>query len=263
MCVQRVSTILEGETAMNKKATNHPRFLLVSAVVLALGLLPAVAGAAVLAYEPFDYPDGSLTGNDGWATYSGTAGQVQVIGGEAELVQTTQSEDTALPFTEQGATDKTYASFKVRVLDGGGVIYFAHFKQAGTFFYFSRVYIAAPTGGGDFTFGLSNTSTLDATWASDFTYNTWHQIVISYDAADANGHSEMWVDPVNESSTKLVTDNGFQGDLAGQFGLREASGGVTHMRIDDIVIGQSFDDVINVPTPTASSTWGRVKAAYR
>jgi hypothetical protein len=244
---------------MSKRTSSRVGIFTLSAAVLALGLLPAIAGAAVLLNEKFIYPDGSLVGNDGWANASGTVGELQVVNEEAQLIQTTQSEDATVPFTPQGATDKTYASFKMRVASGGGTIYFLNFKQPGTFFYFARVFLAPPAGGGNYTLGLSNTSTLDVTWASDLTYNTTYQVVISYDASTSQ--SELWVDPVNEASTKIVTNNGFTGDLAGEILLREASGGATEQYVDDIVVGQSFDDVFPAPGVPSLSQWGMMLLA--
>ena len=64
---------------------------------------------ALIVHETFSHPDGSLTGQTPeiggiWTTHSGTAGQMQVVSGQAK-VNHTLSEDTHTNF--DGGSDRS------------------------------------------------------------------------------------------------------------------------------------------------------------
>jgi len=163
--------------------------------LLTLPGLPALflispSGAVTLASDDFSYPDGSLTSNPAWDTHSGNEGDL-LVSGEAAVVQHgAPSEDANLTFGTQSAGVLT-ATFDITVNDdeiigtsGTDFEYFAHFFTEGSFNFRSRVDVQAPTGGGDYTLGISSsTSTAEATLTSDFSFGETVPVSIDFDFA--------------------------------------------------------------------------------
>lgn len=241
-----------------KKATTA--FLALAALALA-----APAMAATFWTENFGYPDGDLTAVSGgvWVAHSGIASMpVQVVSGQAILAHGAGSrEDVNRSFPARAATDKTYACFKVTVTGTSPVtdVYFAHLKDSGTFNFGGRVF--ATTSGAAFTFGLSaSSSTIGATWPATLSFGQQYTVVVMYDAAA--GSAQLWVDPASEASASISAGGGTAGFLIEAFALRQA-GGNTGQAIDDVVVGETFNDVCGGATPTSATSWGRVKALYR
>jgi hypothetical protein len=224
----------------------------------ALGFLFSAAGLAsaqVVASDDFSYT-GALTAN-GWVAHSGAGNKVvQAAGGFATLNQGAGSgEDVSLTFPAFGATDTIYASFLLRIPSGNPVnpstngLYFAHFKNNGTFFH-GRVGVLAPSAGGDFRLAISDTSSLSAgaSWTSDSAFDTDYKIVVSWNAATAE--CRLWVDPLDSSSPSVSTFGTFPGDLMEGFALRQSSDYTGFQQVDDVVVGRSFADVC----PTLDTT---------
>jgi hypothetical protein len=251
---------------MSNRTTS--RFLVVSAVVLAFGLLPAIAGAAVLLNEPFSYPDGPLVGNDGWTAHSGAGNKpIMVTSGFVTVQQSTGSgEDDNTTFAAQDPAAVTWFSMDVKVdgVVGTAADYFTHIMPAGTTYYSARVHVSPPLAGGDFTFGLKagSSSTL-VTWPSDFSFGVTYKIVVNFDAS--TGNSTLWVDPVTEASPSIISTGGFTGDSEGAIALRQSSpsGATLTEVIDNILVGQEFCDVVACPTAVEPATWGNIKNAYK
>lgn len=228
--------------------------VLALAGVLSLGLVATTAGAAALLTDDFTYADGDLTTVSGgaWVNHSGSGFFIQVVGGVAVLDQGASSrEDVNRAHTAQGAADVTYASFKVMVpaadvISLGAGDYFAHFKNnSGSFAFPCRVYVAAPGGAGDFRFGVSGTSTGTTPivyWASDASFDTYYTIVAKYDAA--NGDATVWVNPSAEGDPSITSSGGAVGDVIESYALRQGGGNTCKQRVDDLVVGQSFADVM-------------------
>jgi hypothetical protein len=241
----------------------------IALAIVAVGILPAVASASMLLLEQFNYPNGNLVGNGGWTAHSGAgAVPIQVVDGVAVLNQGGGSrEDANVPLlAAQGATDKTYAAFKVTiesVTTLGAGDYFAHFRSA-TFLYPARVYIATPQNGGDFSFGLSATSTGTTPivyWGSAGIVGQEYTIVIAYDAATAT--TQLWIDPIDESSPSITSIGGTPGDLVSSFALRQGSGSTSVQHIGGILVGSTFADVVGGVVATENATFGGVKALFR
>ena len=226
-------------------------------VACVLGLATSVAHADILVNETFTHPDGNLVGQTPtpgpggtWVAHSAEGNNpVQVSGGAAILNQTgTSSEDVNTGLgTVMGAGEKFYAAFDLINTGGSSTVYFAHFKTSGTY-YLARAFITAPTGGGDYTIGLSNTSTMEVSWASDLTFGTSYRVVTSYDYD--TGVSELWIDPLNESSTKILTSTGYS-DPVEQYALRQGGSG-SSQTIDDLVVATTFNEALTgVPEPAS------------
>ena len=139
------------------------------AIALALVIsLAAGAGATLLVNEEFTHPDGSLVPNTptpgpgaAWATHSGVAGDLLVSSGQAIVQHGAPSEDANTDFGVFTAGALFYG-FDFSVADPGAVFgtdteYFAHFKDTGTDFT-SRLHVEGPLGGGNFTGGISGSS---------------------------------------------------------------------------------------------------------
>ena len=249
------------------------------ALCLAATTFAALANAGSLLTEPFSYSDGDLTlASAGlWATHSGTGTDIQVVSGIASGSMTQAPDDNRLLSGAPTATDKTYACFLVRIPAPSVTLvcnYFAHFMVNSTTFR-SKVFVTPL--GNSFTFGVSVTanaagsppappaSPLGATWATALNYDEWYTVVIDYDAA--TGVSDLWVNPSDESSTRITaTDAGAASGTLTAFGLRQSStsGAAFAWDVDNISVGTTFADACTgYPTPAARSTWGRIKSMYR
>ena len=232
---------------MNKKL-----FIGVASAIIAVGAWSNVLRADVIAYDNFDYADGSLVGNGGWANHSGNAGDLQVLNNQVVVQHGAPSEDANLSFSS-GAGDIFFGiDFSVtstEAISGGDFEYFAHFKDDG-FNFSARLDIVAATSGGDFTVGIaSDDSTADATWATDLTFGTFYRAVVRFD--QPNNQAQLWVDATNESDVSILGDDKADpGDTVTQFALRQSDSSQNEtVTVDNLVIGQTFQDVVTPFTP--------------
>lgn len=248
--------------------------------LLALGAAPALA--TTLLSEGFSYPNGNLSPNGGWATFSGTTPDIQVVSGRAVLDHNNSPDDHVL-FAVQPTTSKTYACFDVIVPQFAGQpkpVYFAMLKDAGTSIFVSRVYVL-PVAAGGWTFGISNSSTSASVgvtpWPAALVSGQKYNVVVNYDPV--NKSSTLWVNPLNEASASVTDVNAAATAVAVQgFGLRESSTASTlpasppysgtaniQVSVDNVGVGTTFADACAqfLSTPTTHATWGSVKAIYR
>lgn len=156
-------------------------------------LLICQSQGATIASDSFSYADGSLIANGDWANHSGNDGDLLVANGAASVQHGAPSEDANLLFETQSAGILT-ATFDVTVLsdsgfDGGtDYEYFAHFMTRGSFNFRSRLDVQAPTAGGDYTLGISSsTSTAQATLTNDFNFGEAVSVELSFDFSDGVG----------------------------------------------------------------------------
>jgi hypothetical protein len=224
---------------------------------LAFVSLGGLAQAQVLASDDFSYV-GPLTSN-GWVAHSGAGNKtIMSDGNVATLDQSTGSgEDVNLSFLAQGAADKTYAGFDINVPSGnlvtpdGQGLYAVHLKNAATSFR-ARTGVLSPAGTGDYLLAINADNAnlgLGAAWASDQSFDTTYRVVISWDAG--TGASEMWVDPVNELSTKVAHTGTFTADLIEGLALRQSNDYTGFIEIDNVIVGKTFTDVLGLgPGPT-------------
>ena len=218
----------------------------------------STASAQVIRCEQFSYPDGSLVPQGGWATHSGTAGDFQVLNGQAVVQHGTPSEDVNLGFTP--VPGKVYFGLDFSVDDlgtpwvGSDSEYFAHFKDSG-FAFRARFDIVPAIGGGDFSVGIaSDDSVADAVWATDLVFGTTYRAVAYYDQ-DTN-QAALWINPVDSSSTSILGDlDGNPGNSMNAFAMRQSDSAMNEtVRIDNVVIGQSFDDVLTISAVCGTQT---------
>ena len=217
--------------------------------------LAVSANAAGLTFDNFDYPDGSLVPNGGWANHSGTVGDLLVSGGQAVAQHGTPSEDANKSFAPVGGVIYYGISFSVDDLGhayaGTDNEYFAHFKTG--FNFSARLDIVEAPDGGSFSVGIaSDESTADATWPADLTYGTTYRAVVKYDQ-DAN-QAELWIDPLLETNPSVFgEDRPDPGDSVVTFALRQSDSSENEtVRIDGLVVGTTFGDVV-APVPEPAS----------
>lgn len=227
-------------------------------MTVGFGLCVSSAQARLLVNETFTHPDGNLVGQTPtpgpgvtWAAHSGAGNKlIQVSSGEVTLDQSSGSgEDVNTGFAAQSATAKTYASFDFRLPSGqtvnpdGNGLYFAHLKNSALLFR-ARTGVLAPSGAGDFGLAINADSGFlgaGTTWASDLSFDTTYRVVISYDAS--TGDAELWLDPVNESSTKITElADGVPGALIEAFALRQNNDYTGSQVIDNVCVGNTFDE---------------------
>jgi len=259
------------------------RLLASSCAMIALVVGTSAVEAAVLFGDQFNYANGELTINDGtgdnvsngaWVPHSGQTfnDNIDVINGEAEVLNS-GSEDAkrVVPggaFMDAG--DKWYFAAEVTVNDrradpgaqGVNNDYFLHFMDNG-FGFRTRVFLDNPStgvGGAGYRFGLSATSGAQTqVWGSDLTFGTQYTIIGSYDFD--SGASELWVNPVDESSAKLVESTTVgPGTFIDALSLRQdfISPGTPNNQvlIDAVGVGESFADALAglaIPEPTSAA----------
>jgi hypothetical protein len=242
---------------MRKTATTF-----VAMALIAMAATPSFA--AVLMSEGFAYANGNLVPNGSWATHSGAGTDIQIAAGRA-VGDMASAPDDNKTFTAQSATAKTYYCLEVvipSIVGAPRLNYFAHLKDTGTINFAGRLGVSAS--GSTFTFAVGSTAfTTPTLWGTALSYDTNYRVVVSYNAS--TGTSEMWVNPANELSTK-VTSTGTAGTLVSAFALRESNTGTGTLwkfSVDNVGVGNTFDEACSQYTPAKSPTWGQVKVIYR
>jgi hypothetical protein len=240
-------------------------------LILAIAALFVASGvsAAVLVSDTFSYPDGSLVGNGGWASHSGTLGDLLVAGGEVVVQHGAPSEDANVEFAPTGGGNVYYGiDFMVANLgapySGSDNEYFAHFKVIAANASPARRAVFWACGGGDFSVGIaSDESTADATWPADLSYDVVYRAVVRYDQ-DAN-IAELWIDPSSSADPSILgEDRADPGDAVDSFALRQSDSTPNEtVIVDNLIVSDTFEDACCPGVPTESRTWGEVKGLYR
>jgi len=201
----------------------------------------------VILSEGFSYADGSLVGNGGWARESGNAGDFQVTSGQAVVQHGAPSEDVKLPFSS--VEGDLYVGFDFSVDDLGAPYsgsdneYFAHLD------FKAKMDIVPPSGSGDYSVGIASvSSSADATWDSDLTFGTVYRAIIKFD--QTTGTAQLWIDPATSSDASIsgVDTSAFS---VGEFELRQSDSSENEtVRVDDLMIGETFNDVLTFVAST-------------
>lgn len=239
---------------MPNRATtkNADLFLWLTAIVFLMAGSP-VAFATILLNESFTYTNGPLVVASGtnWQTFSGTAGQIVVSNSQARLVLN-NSEDVETWLSPPPSTDILYAGFTLRctTLPSGGGGYFAMLKDTGTSSDF-RARVWAFTNGaatGKFRLGLSSvTSTLNVTNPANLNLNADYRIVVRFE--NVTGSASLWIDPAQETDPAVTTSEASSSSTATKFAFRQGSSGSAQLTVDDLIVGESFQEVISTNPP--------------
>ena len=235
-------------------------------VGVALSLLSAAASAQVVASDDFNYT-GALTAN-GWAAHSGAGNKVVMANGSVAILDQSggSGEDVNLPFTAFGPGDTIYASFDLLLPSGnpvnpdGSGLYLAHFKDSG-FAFRARTGVLSPAGGGDFVLAINGDNSnlgAGASWPTDLSFDTSYKVVISWNAA--TGEATLWLDPMVVGDPSIAHTGANTGDLIEAFALRQSNDYTGFNHIANVVVGNSFDDVLPPPPPVVPtvSEWGLI-----
>jgi len=224
----------------------------------------------VLESDDFTYADGSLVGNGTWFNHSGNAGDLLVESGQAVVQHGIPSEDATLPFVGSGTGDLYYAfDFSIDDLGapyvGTDFEYFAHFKDDG-FGFRARFDVQAPQGAGDYTVGISSTSsTADVTWPADLAYGVVYRVIARYNQ-DMN-IAQMWIDATLDSDLSITgTDQADPGTVITGFALRQSDSAENEtIRVDNLIIADDCADVFGGcgPVATENQSFGAVKSLFR
>ena len=219
-------------------------------LILSLVCWYNLASASLLLVEPFNYTNGALiTVSSGlWTTQSGTAGEVEVISGRANL-SFQDSEDVSVlipgqPYQASSAA-ALYASFTVNfsVLPTASGNYFAHFRTANTSNFRAKVFALA--GGGQYFLGLSGIAGSPViTNLTALNTNYDQRVYLRY--ALNTGAATLWVNPESEASPSVTATDATAASSITMFALREESGMGT-LAFDDLRIGTNFADVYVAP----------------
>jgi hypothetical protein len=258
------SGVVLGGTGANRTATIIPAAnqtgnsvitITVSDLLLSVSRsfnVMVVPSAGVVLFEPFDYPDGSVTTNSGglWNTHSGTiAGQTKVAGGVLRLLSAQTEDVNALligsPYPTNHGT-VLYASFNVSFssLPNDRADYFAHFRETGGAFH-ARVFVSTTNSpAGTFRLGIGNTATTvtnAVTVERDLSTGVSYLAVVRYNVD--SGISTLWVDPNSESAAGVsATDTPDPAAIA-TFAFRQSTG-IGSLTIDNLKIALAFSDVV-------------------
>lgn len=221
-------------------------------------ILSSRAAAGIIAFDNFDYANGSLVPNGGWETHSGNVGDLIISQGEAQVRHGAPSEDVHLSFPSRPGD--IYYGLDLNVsadsaITGSDSEYFAHFKDVGSNFA-ARLDIIPALGGGDFSLGIAtDSSTADSSWATDLFFGISYRAIVKYD--QIVNLAMLWIDATT-STDIFITGDDIAGpaDMISQFALRQSDSNLNEtVRIDNLVIGTSFDDVVRhysvrVPEPS-------------
>lgn len=249
--------------------------LLAAAAVAAFA---ANAFAVNLISEGFNYPNGNLVGNGGWANFSGTGTDIQVVNGRA-VGDMNAAPDDSRTFAAQ--TGVLYTCFEVVINNPtpttAPILNHFYILAASASTFFGRVYVAPVGSGGAWTLATSWSSVAAGAaqvtlWNTPLTYGTRYYVVVKIDPVAKT--STMWVNPSSEASTSVTNTGTLSAAAVTMVGLRQSSSAAVSdnvtpgsakwtFSVDNIGVGTSFVDACAQVTPAQTSTWGRVKSMYR
>ncbi|MEO2049476.1 MAG: PEP-CTERM sorting domain-containing protein [Pirellulales bacterium] len=238
------------------------------------------ATATTFFADHFNYADGQLTDSEAgagdnvsgglWVGHSGTTfnDNVDVIGGQAELLNSGSEDVNRSAGAAMAPGDKWYYGAMITINDTRADSvndplnedYFMHFKDGG-FGFRGRTTLLNPTVSdpNKFTLAVAATSSsggISPNWGTDLSFGQQYKIIVSY-ALDT-GEVELWVDPVDENSTK-VTHTASAGAFTqiDSLGMRQDyTGGDPNNQIlvGAVALGDNFNDVMRdvmIPEPSS------------
>jgi hypothetical protein len=249
--------------------------------ILALLLVSNDASAVVLVHDQF-LETGTLAGKTpspgpGAAWNAGAQTGVNAVtvvntsaspvNNEVALIQTeaVNGEDIANIFADRATTATTYARFDFRLpgADNASLSSDADILAEGLFFVTlrgssastsqrGRVGVVAPAVSGYRMAVNADNSNLanGATFPQDLAFDTTYRAIFSYDAS-AN-KSKLWINPNDESSANVEhTGDPLNVGLTAinRIILRQHNSYNGKQFVDNVVVGTTFADVLNPPTP--------------
>ena len=189
---------------------------------------------------------------------------VSVVDGEVLLLQTesTNGEDIANVFTDQGVAAATFAGFDFRLPSGtnAGLASDAEVIAEGVFFVTlrgtsasttqrARTGFVPPAAGGDFRMAINADNgnlVAGAAFPTDLEFDTTYRAVISFNAQNAS--SQLWVDPTTALSTN-VSHTGVAGSIGtviNRIILRQANSNNGTQLIDNVIVATTFEEALGI-----------------
>jgi hypothetical protein len=213
---------------------------------LILVLLMHSARAEILLDDHFSYADGVLqeTSMAKWVGHSGETNQVDVTDGAVNLTGKEAQDVNALllngPFTSAGGA-VLYVAFKINFsalpTKTGG--YFIHFKNSSATGFRGRIW-STLTADKKINLGITSATSSDPVlFPRSLELNTEYQIIARLDVATSL--TTLWIDPITEQDMSVQSDAGAALAIT-SLALRQASG-IGIMRIDDLVVATTFDEL--------------------
>jgi len=210
---------------------------------------------AILLYDSFSYPNGSVITNSGflWAHRSGTNGDCLLSNGRLEI-SSARTEDVGAhlagaPYARSNGI-VLYASFKIKFLGvpNSTPEYFAHFVGGSSLR--ARVFAgAAETFPGAFHLFIANGSETNTAHAAALSANSTYTVVTRYDIDTAT--TALWVNPSTESDPAAIATDPQTPVSITSYGFRQDTGLGTTVLVDDLKVGLSFAAVTTDNTPVA------------
>ncbi len=210
--------------------------------------------------DTFTYPDGYIVTSSGgfWVRHSGSSNDSFIVSDQVHLTGTNDDDVHAFFTNSFAATANSgiilYSAFTVNFSElpkGNGGGYFAHFKDLLSNF---RARVFAETNGaaaGMFRIGVANGGFAVAAVPQDLSLGTTYLIVTRYNVGTAT--STIWVNPASESGSPSAsaTDLTTAVDIS-SYSFRQdgPSGAIGNLLIDNLLIGTTFSDVVQVTTPS-------------
>jgi len=207
------------------------------------------ANADIVFTDSFDYADGNLVGNGSWVNHSGTGDFIQVVDGQAVFSHGGGSREDASVVLDTYTSGLLKATFDVVVTDdafgtGTDFEYFAHFFDSGDSNFRSRVDIQS-SDSGDYTFGISESSTAEATLSQAFSFGETVTLMMQFDFEA--GASSLMV-----GSETIATTSGAAGETLNAFALRQSnSSNDETISIDNLQI-----EFTAIPEPASAVIFG-------
>lgn len=230
----------------------------------AFAALASTSFGAILFDEKFSYADGNVTtvSSSTWANISGTLNPIQVAGGAITGIThgSGSREDVAAVFTATpiptGNNVFSSFSFSVTTAPTTGADYFYTGADAGTGFR-GRVFVSAPTVSG-FRLGISNSTATAALSADLVTGATYFAVVRHSNTTGVN--SALWIGSslsaiaaLGESSPTITASDALGSLVSFSRSLirqGNATGVVSALNFDNLVVGNTFDDLAPIPEPS-------------
>jgi len=217
--------------------------------------LMVTPSAAVVFYDPFAYPDGSLLTNSVflWTHRGGTQGECQVTGGHL-LITAAQTEDVVGPLvggpyrTNSGTV--LYAAFKAMFLSlpkaAPGL--FAHFANGSQLR--GRLYAGTTNASpGRLRLAVANGSDSTTQLPMDLETNLTYTLVTRYEVDTAT--TTLWLNPAGEADPH-VTASDQQNPLAiASYGFRQDADVGASLLVSELKVGRAFAAVLPglIPQP--------------
>ncbi|MCF7668712.1 MAG: hypothetical protein K9N48_02940 [Verrucomicrobia bacterium] len=208
----------------------------------------------------FAYTNGPIAEQNGWEAHSGSGG-AEIADGEIRLSESGSADVSHALENAPFSSGALYAGFSLTCEDLPGETgsYFGHFRNNGRG-YAGRIWTStANAEEGKFRLGIANYSDGDAASGQmpvDLIPNETYRIVVKYDVE--SGESSIWLNPSSPDDEAVVATDEPNAIEVTNFSFRQgstgsgSSGQIGSMRIDNLSVGTTFNDVVQV-VPEQSS----------